>query len=100
MNTIRQTDKFERWLDEQGITVQLRIVSAIDKAKLGNFGDTKSVGGGVYEMRLHFGAGYRLYYAQEGKLIYLLLNGGDKSTQKRDIKEAISIWKTVQEEQS
>ena len=50
-------------------------------------------------MRIHFGPGYRLYYAREGRVLYLLLNGGDKATQKQDIKTAIAMWKQIQEEQ-
>ena len=51
-------------------------------------------------MRIHFGPGYRLYYAREGRAVYLLLSGGDKSSQKQDIKTAIAMWKQIQEDQS
>ena len=60
----------------------------IDRAALGNFSDCKSVGDGVYEMRIHTGPGYRLYYVQRGKTVYLLLCGGRKGSQVRDIKKA------------
>ena len=60
--------------------------------ELGNFGDSKSIGDGVAELRIHFGSGYRVYYAKEGTSIYLLLCGGDKSSQSRDIKQAKALW--------
>lgn len=62
----------------------MRIISA----EKGNFGDCAPVGDGISEMRVHFGPGYRVYFARRGKVVYLLLCGGDKSTQKRDIKRA------------
>lgn len=67
----------------------------VDRARLGNFGDHKSVGDGVYEMRLTTGAGYRIYYAQRGEIVYILLNGGDKSTQQADIDKAKVIWSSL-----
>lgn len=57
-----------------------RIILRVDRMCLGNFGDTKPVGDGVYELRLSFGPGYRVYYAREEKVVYLLLCGGDKSS--------------------
>ena len=71
----------------------------IKQASLGNFGDIKSVGDGVWEIRLHFGHGYRLYYPREGRVVYLLLNSGNKSTQAQDIQTVIAMWKKIQEEQ-
>ncbi len=97
---IQQTNIFEEWLDSQDLMVQVRVAKAIDKARLGNFGDHKSVGKGVCEMRLHFGSGYRLYYAQRNAYIYLLLSAGDKSTQSKDIQKAISIWCEINKESS
>ena len=65
------------------------------------FGDVKSVGGGVLEkMRVDFGPGYRVYFGRKGRVVYLLLCGGDKSTQKADIKRAKAMWATIQKEQS
>ncbi len=72
----------------------------IKQASLGNFGDVKPISDGVSEMRIHFGPGYRLYYAREGRVVYLLLSGGDKSSQKQDIKTATAMWKKIQEDQS
>ena len=65
-----------------------RIKRQIHKVELGNYGDWKPVGDGVYEIRLHFGSGYRIYFTEHGSIVVLLLCGGDKSTQKRDIKLA------------
>jgi putative addiction module killer protein len=59
---------------------------------LGNFGDTKSVGKGVFELRMHFGAGYRVYFGQHGKQLILLLCGGDKNSQSKDICMAHNYW--------
>ncbi len=64
----------------------------------GNLGDTKSVGGGVRELRVHIGPGYRVYFAQLGPIVVLLLCGGDKSTQKRDIERARRFLRETQEE--
>lgn len=62
---------------------------------IGNFGDFKSVGGGVYEMRIDYGPGYRIYFAQQDKLVYLLLCGGTKASQEDDIEAAKEIWSTI-----
>ena len=69
-----------------------RIVARLDRLKAGLFGDWKSVGGGICELRIDHGPGYRVYYAQEGKTLILLFCGGDKSTQPRDIKQAEELW--------
>ena len=68
-----------------------RIQASIDRAEDGNFGDCEPVGEGVSEMRIHYGPGYRVYFAQRGMEVVILLAGGDKSTQSRDIKTALEI---------
>ena len=92
MFEIQQTDVFSDWLaglrDAKG---KARIVARVESARLGNLGDVKSLGDGLSEMRVHFGPGYRLYFARTGKIVLLLLCGGDKSTQKRDIAKARSL---------
>ena len=77
----------------------MRIFARLDAAKNGNFGDWRSVGEGVFEMRADVGAGYRIYYAREDIFVFLLLAGGDKRTQDADIKSAQKTWKTIQERQ-
>lgn len=96
MNTFLRSEEFDVWLtalkDKIG---RARIIKRIRAAEAGNFGDCEPVGEGVSEMRIHVGPGYRLYYKQRGEVIYLLLLGGDKSGQKRDIKRAIEMARTV-----
>lgn len=72
-----------------------RIAKRIDRLVDGNFGDTKPVGGGVCELRFTFGPGYRVYYVQRGQLIIVLLCGGDKQSQQRDIERAIAMAKEL-----
>jgi putative addiction module killer protein len=105
MNTINKTDEFDAWLSGLGdLTACARVLARVRRAELGNFGDVESVGGGVTEMRVDFGPGYRVYFGREGRVVYLLLcggvSGGDKSTQKADIKRAKAMWATIQKEQS
>lgn len=69
-----------------------------DTSRRGNLGDYKSVGEGVSEMRIDYGPGYRLYFARNGDAIVILLIGGDKSTQNRDIEKAKAIWRGMQNE--
>lgn len=75
-----------------------RIAHRIRSAEHGNFGDCESVGEGVAEMCIHVGPGYRVYYARHGEVVYLLLLGGDKSSQKRDIKRAIEMARALDKE--
>ena len=94
---IEATEEFDEWLaglsdqDARG-----RINARILRAEMGNLGATKSVGDKVAEMILDFGPGYRLYYWKRGRTIFLLLCGGDKSTQKKDIKRAMVIQQKVE----
>jgi putative addiction module killer protein len=94
MMEVVRTDDFVKWLkrlkDKQG---KLRILERIDRLAHGNPGDVKSVGNGVSELRLAYGPGYRVYYLQDRELLVLLLCGGDKSTQQRDIEKARKIAK-------
>jgi putative addiction module killer protein len=92
MLTIRQTRIYEAWFaglrDERA---RARIDVRIKRLALGNAGDVKPVGEGVSELRIDYGPGYRVYFAQRGSEIVLLLCGGDKRTQDRDIREAQSL---------
>ncbi len=89
MIVVRQTDEFRDWLrtlrDE---VAKARIVSRIRRLEDGNFGDVKSLRGGLSEMRVHHGPGYRVYFVTKGEVLVVLLCGGDKGTQARDIKRA------------
>ena len=69
-----------------------KIILQVDKLELGLFGDVEPVGEGLSELRIHYGPGYRVYFAKDGKRIYLLLCGADKSTQPKDIKKARAYW--------
>ena len=99
MVTINKTNLFDEWLaDLRDIRVRARIISRIKNAEGGNFGDCEPVGNGISEMRVHLGAGYRVYFVQRESVVYLLLCGGDKSTQKRDIARAKVMQKQLDEE--
>ena len=92
MLTIKQTESFTTWFsDLRDARAKARIIMRMDRARAGNLGDVKSVGTGVFEMRVDVGPGYRIYYTRRDKTILLLLCGGDKSTQPRDIKRAIAL---------
>ncbi len=79
---------FDEWFDTLDSTTQARIDVRLDRVVLGNFGDYKSVGEGVYELRFFFGPGYRVYYGIAQKRLILLLIGGTKNSQNKDIKMA------------
>jgi putative addiction module killer protein len=92
MFEVQKTDEFDKWLS--GLAdqnAQARIASRIEWLGLGNRGDVKPVGAGISEMRIPYGPGYRVYFKQTGKIILLLLCGGDKSSQEKDIKRAKQI---------
>ncbi|WP_022656935.1 type II toxin-antitoxin system RelE/ParE family toxin [uncultured Desulfovibrio sp.] len=94
MNTIFQSDLFISWLARlKDMRAKFSILARIRRAEMGNFGDCKSVGGGVSEMRVHTGKGYRVYFMQEGDRVYILVVGGDKSSQQKDIETAIALAK-------
>ena len=89
MFTVRQTEEFQDWLDALKDTrAQVRIAARIRLAEAGNLGDWKTMGGEVSEMRVDTGPGYRLYFTRRGSVLIIMLAGGSKSTQSRDIKRA------------
>lgn len=97
MFTVRQTREFQTWLDAlRDIKAQLRIVARLRLAEAGNLGDWKSVGGEVSEMRVAFGPGYRLYFTRRQNVLIVMLAGGEKSTQARDIKRAQKILQQLE----
>jgi len=84
---------FEEWLNElKDFHSRTRIKARFDRILAGNFGDTKLVGTGVWELRFHFGPGYRVYFGLDGDVLVILLCGGDKSTQDSDIRRALESW--------
>jgi len=86
---IQKTEIFERWLTSlRDRKAAARIKSRIDRLHLGLFGDVKPVGEGVSEMRIDYGPGYRIYFVQRGRELVILLAGGDKRTQAKDIQRA------------
>lgn len=92
MYTIKRTDAFADWLNHlQDRNTRQRLNARLRRAMLGNLGDTKPVGQGVYEMREHFGPGWRMYYVQHGDVLIVMLGGGDKSSQDTDIQRAIRL---------
>ena len=96
MIEVRQTTRFATWLarlrDERA---RARILKRLDRAGKGNLGDVAPVGGGVSEMRIFYGPGYRVYFVQRGSELIVLLCGGDKSTQSADIEEAKALAKEL-----
>ncbi len=92
MYQLIQSTDFESWLLKLGDRqAKARIAARLRSAALGNFGDCKPVGEGVSEMRIHVGAGYRVYYTRTEMTVYWLLTGGDKSSQQKDIMRAKKI---------
>ena len=99
MIEVRRTASFRTWLrglrDERA---KARIVSRIDRLTLGNFGDVKPAGEGISELRIFYGPGYRVYFTRRGEVLVILLCGGDKSTQDRDVKTAKALARGLDEE--
>ncbi|HTE35276.1 MAG TPA: type II toxin-antitoxin system RelE/ParE family toxin [Reyranella sp.] len=96
MVEVRQTDSYAKWyrsLRDQN--AKARIDVRIRRVSLGNSGDVKSVGGGVRELRINYGPGYRVYFVQHGDVLVILLCGGDKRTQAKDIEAANRMAKTI-----
>ena len=92
MIEIRQTEQYAKWFKSLGDhNARVRIDIRIRRLSLGNPGDVKAVGEGISELRIDYGPGYRVYYANKGSEIVLLLTGGDKSSQRKDIAKAKEI---------
>jgi putative addiction module killer protein len=98
MFLIKRTDEFNAWLFglKDGMAHR-RLLARLRKASLGNLGDVKPVGSGVFEMREHFGPGWRMYYVLRGSVLIVMLGGGDKSTQAADIAKAAKLAATIEE---
>ena len=90
-------EPFTEWLKSlRDPTTRRRILKRLLRLEQGNYGDFKPVGAGVNELRFFFGAGYRVYFAEDGDTIVVLLCGGDKSSQRRDIQQAQAYWQEYQ----
>ncbi|TAM13820.1 MAG: type II toxin-antitoxin system RelE/ParE family toxin [Pandoraea sp.] len=99
VNTVNATEEFTDWVSAlTDVKARAAIYLRIKRAELGNFGEYKVLDQGVSEMKVAVGPGYRVYFAREGRVTYLLLCGGDKSTQKADIKRAKVMWKAIKEQ--
>lgn len=92
MKQVFTTGVFDGWFTGlRDLRAKVRVQARIDRAALGNFGDCAPVGEGVSEMRIHYGPGYRVYFVQRGLEVVILLAGGDKSTQAKDIARALEL---------
>ena len=90
--TVFQTEEFVEWLDAlKDKRARIRITARLRQVEAGSLGDWQPIEGEVSEMRVHYGPGYRLYFVRRGRVIVVLLNAGDKSTQKRDIRHALKL---------
>lgn len=84
---------FDQWFDKLDDMTQARVAVSLDRLESGNFSATKGIGSGVFELRLDFGPGYRVYFGKDGELLVILLGGGTKKRQQADIDAAIVLWK-------
>ena len=96
--TVKQLDGFSDWLKglKDGFS-RVRLIKRLRQVQLGNLGDVEPLGQGVFEMREHFGPGWRMYYIQRGDVVTVMLGGGDKTTQQSDIRRAIALAKSLED---
>ena len=98
MIEIRKADLFAQWLDElRDLQARARVQARIERLAAGNPGDIEPVGEGVSELRINHGPGYRVYFKKQGQELIILLAGGDKSTQAKDIKAALRLARNLLE---
>lgn len=96
MKTLEKTNEYDAWFKSlSDKLVKARIEARVDRLMMGNPGDCEPVGEGVSEMRLHFGSGWRVYFTERNNEIILLLLGGNKATQPRDIKQALELARNL-----
>ncbi|MFA6013884.1 MAG: type II toxin-antitoxin system RelE/ParE family toxin [Gallionellaceae bacterium] len=96
MKILEKTNEYENWFNDlKDKLVRARIAARIRRLSEGNAGDVEPVGEGVSEMRMHFGSGWRVYYTERHGTLIILLAGGKKSTQKRDIKLALELARNL-----
>jgi len=98
MIEVRKTDHFVRWLDDLcDLQARARVQARIERLAAGNPGDVEPVGEGVSELRINYGPGYRVYFKKRGRELIILLAGGDKGTQAKDIKTALRLARNLSE---
>jgi putative addiction module killer protein len=98
MYYIQRTDEFDAWLSKlKDLRAKAKIIARIRSAELGNLGDAEPIGEALSEFRIHYGPGYRVYFKQKGKVLLLVLCGGTKKTQSRDIERAKSLAKKYED---
>ena len=98
MIEIRKTEFFAQWLDGlRDLQARARVQARIERLAQGNAGDVQPVGGGVSELRINYGPGYRVYFMQRGREVVVLLAGGDKRTQAKDIRTALRLARNLAE---
>lgn len=96
MIEIRKTQVFARWLDSlKNLRARAKVQARIERLAMGNAGDVKPVGEGVSELRIDYGPGYRVYFKRHGRRLIVLLAGGDKSSQTRDINTALRLARNL-----
>ncbi|GAB6039470.1 type II toxin-antitoxin system RelE/ParE family toxin [Endothiovibrio diazotrophicus] len=96
MVEIRKTDVYAKWLNGlRDIRARARVLVRVERLAAGNPGDAEPVGEGVSELRINYGPGYRVYYKQQGRELVILLAGGDKGSQSRDIKTALRLARNL-----
>ena len=96
MTEIRKTERFAKWLDSlDDVRARARVLVRIERLAAGNPGDVAPVGEGVLELRINYGPGYRVYYKQFGESLVILLAGGEKHTQAKDIKTALRLARNL-----
>ena len=99
MIEIRKTDLFAQWIDAlRDLQARARVQARIERLAAGNPGDAEPVGEGVSELRINYGPGYRVYFKKRGQELNILLAGGDKSTQAKDIKAALRLARSLSEQ--
>ena len=98
---IRKTELFAEWIDHlSDLQARARVQARIERLALGNPGDVQPIGEGVSEMRIHYGPGYRVYFKQRGRELIVLLAGGDKRTQAKDIRTALRLARNLSAQSS
>ena len=98
MLTIKTTPEFDKWMGSiMDRITYIRLARRLDRAQQGNLGDVKQVGEGVFEMREHFGPGWRMYFVRRGRALIVMLGGGDKGTQAADIARAVKMAANMEE---